>query len=157
MNPALLAVNLLPKQPEAWQPMSQRLAGEPIEEPIEDFPDYLCTALVSWAATHVKEPLAKKVMLRLRQDQDQNLNWAGTLCARLKNPWVDHALDILDALVFFGRLPLGKALDELDEILTDGGSVWRTDVTEGCLERRVGAATKQLVQTAKASGTAAGK
>ncbi|WP_285740526.1 hypothetical protein [Kitasatospora phosalacinea] len=156
MNP-LLAASLLPKQPETWQPISRRLAGEPLEDPIEDFPNYLRDGLVHWAERQVKEDLARKVLLRLRMQQMEYSTMASSLCKRLANPYVDRALDILDALVFFGRLPLAKALDELEEILFDGGSVWRVDLQEGCLERRVDSATKALVQQARESAARSGR
>ncbi len=147
----------------AFQPLPDRLAGLPIDQTLyEGIPDWLYLPLYDWLQAVFKdeakdgsERLARRVLLRLRwARQHPQQSYVGRLeiaqqaemlivvdaVLQLHPGWTPHS--VIEASLFNAKLV------SLEGILTDGGSLYRINLDEHCLVRRVDGTVQTAVDAA---------
>ncbi len=146
----------------AFQPLPDRLTGRPIDQTLyDDVPDWLYLPLRDWLRVVFKnegsedsERLARRALMRLRWAKAPQQSYVG----RLDTARQADTLTVVDAVLQLhpGWTPksaieasLFKAnLATLAGILIDGGSLYRIDLTEHCLVRRVDGTVQAAVDAA---------
>jgi hypothetical protein len=152
-----------------FQPLMDRLAGKPVDAALHDgVPTWLDKPLRDWLASGLDEPTSKRVMLRLKltfenryyksnmhqlvgQPSGMDLLTVVDAAVQLHTLWADVDKSGWDSDVRVDRF--ATILRDLDQILTDGASLYRFDIEGRCLVRRVDETAQQAADQAIASTT----
>lgn len=127
-----------------WRPLSAREAEQVFEETLfEGVPGHLASALREWLEEATDEACRRRIAALTRTSDLPSGN-------RMFCDWVsdevagDLLLDLIDAVLHVGPAPQFSALHppkvlirQLDELLTDGGSVYHVRADACGLERRI--------------------
>ncbi|MBR7829250.1 hypothetical protein KDK95_23280 [Actinospica sp. MGRD01-02] len=152
----------------SFRPFSQRQSGLVREEALfEGVPDHLNIALREWIYTATTERMARRVCLRLRLPH---------LSARDLAQGVDEPtiLDVIDALLWIGLetvpsrerispratrgvIHAADLVDELQEILEEGGSAYCVNADRDGLETRVDPTASAAMHAIRQSLTKTGR
>jgi hypothetical protein len=125
--------------PSDWRPLSQRYSEPSDEEPYEGVPPHLKSRILQWVQSYLTNETAEAIALRLRVDLrtgdpiPEPFEISGLIMATSR--YEEQLLDVIDLVLFLDEDSYGA--DELDRILTLGGSVWRVSQDRRSLERRV--------------------
>lgn len=144
--PAPSTVPTVTGDADPFQPLPDRMAGRPVDTTLHDgVPAWLVTPLRDWIAqTLYDEDLARRIALRLRWAPSEIGNGAIEQFVWCR---VDQLLTVVDAILQMNtalwqmvvlrrhRHDIGgsDAVQDLAEILTDGGSRYTVDFDRHCL------------------------
>jgi hypothetical protein len=148
---------------DAFRPLSKRGTADPrFDGPQEGLPSYLVDPVISWTRGAIFElrrngqfprrDVVERIQLALRMRSP--LEWrngaqsaARSLLERMKRER-EFAIDVIDFLV--QEVTDSAYANRLDQILTEGGSVWevaRTDKNKRFLARRVSGPVSDVIQS----------
>lgn len=150
------------KRVQQWRPLSHR-AGGTLDEPlIEDIPDWLYRRLQGWMYLVLQDDFGPVKVIR---PGSEALNTEAVML-RLRTtvqPWLIPAddpafIDAIDASLYWVSLNPGRRgidnLELLEDILSVANSIWRSNVEDRRLERRVDTTVTAAVMTARKSANA---
>lgn len=136
-----------------FQALSQRMAGSPLDRTLYDgVPDWLAMPLRDWLLEVLTDELARRVALHLRIAADHS-DYQLVLLSSVKAP--ERLLDIVDATlqlhpawpgIQYGDYAFDRLLQDLDDTLLDGGSLYRIDRDSQCLVRRIDATVQAAAE-----------
>jgi hypothetical protein len=157
-------VNRSERPTEPWRPLSQRVAGTLDDEPlIENVPEWLYDQLQTWLYQALEDDRGPAKVIRPGQES-YNTQQIKLRLRISTQPWLIPAhdpafIDALDATVRWADFPRsprpGQVLpDSLEEILSTANSVWRINIEERRLERRIDPTVTEAVTTARRNANA---
>jgi hypothetical protein len=134
--------------PSEWRPLSERNDELSDEELFDGTPAHLKGPLVAWFSDNAYDGVASTIALRLRIDlrSPELSSQPGELDALIRKatPYPDQFLDVIDLFLLLNHREYShrSAADDLDRILTIGGSLWRVAADQRSLEQRVDETTR---------------
>ena len=139
--------------PSEWRPLSERFGEPPDEELYDGTPPHLLGPLTAWVSDNAYEVMAQKIALRLRIDlrtPDFGSRPEAALIEKA-TPYPDLFLDVIDLFLLLNHAENHQyhpsVAEELEHILSLGGSLWRVAADQRSLEQRVNETTRGAVTT----------